>query len=56
MQKYLADPLLLGGYKFHMRIHLVITNLSLHWKLLYRKTGNAFLQPNPIELAIKLWE
>jgi len=28
VQRYLADPVLLGGYKFHMRIHLVITSLS----------------------------
>lgn len=28
VQRYVADPILLGGYKFHMRIHLVITSLS----------------------------
>lgn len=28
VQRYLADPLLMGGYKFHMRIHLVITSLD----------------------------
>jgi len=28
IQNYLADPLLIGGYKFHMRIHLVITNVN----------------------------
>jgi len=28
MQNYIADPLLIGGYKFHMRIHLVITNVE----------------------------
>jgi len=28
MQHYIADPLLIGGYKFHMRIHLMITNVS----------------------------
>jgi len=28
MQQYLADPLLVGGYKFHMRIHMVITNVN----------------------------
>eukprot|EP00437_Effrenium_voratum_P011237 CAMPEP_0181424312 /NCGR_PEP_ID=MMETSP1110-20121109/14579_1 /TAXON_ID=174948 /ORGANISM="Symbiodinium sp., Strain CCMP421" /LENGTH=498 /DNA_ID=CAMNT_0023547465 /DNA_START=31 /DNA_END=1527 /DNA_ORIENTATION=- len=28
VQQYIANPLLIGGYKFHMRIHLVITNLS----------------------------
>lgn len=28
VQRYLADPLLVGGYKFHMRIHMVITNLA----------------------------
>lgn len=28
VQSYLADPLLLGGYKFHMRVHLVITNTN----------------------------
>lgn len=28
IQRYVADPVLLGGYKFHMRIHLVITSLS----------------------------
>jgi len=28
VQKYVADPVLLGGYKFHMRIHLVITSLN----------------------------
>merc|ERR1719395_470942 len=28
VQRYLADPLLIGGYKFHMRIHLCITSLD----------------------------
>lgn len=28
LQRYVANPLLLGGYKFHLRIHLVITSLS----------------------------
>lgn len=28
VQRYLADPLLIGGLKFHMRIHMVVTSLS----------------------------
>jgi hypothetical protein len=28
VQKYLANPLLIGDYKFHMRIHLLITSLD----------------------------
>lgn len=28
VQRYIADPVLMGGYKFHMRIHLVVTSLS----------------------------
>mmetsp|Transcript_40856 Transcript_40856/g.94815 ORF Transcript_40856/g.94815 Transcript_40856/m.94815 type:complete len:490 (+) Transcript_40856:39-1508(+) len=28
MQQYIADPLLVGGYKFHLRVHLLITNIS----------------------------
>lgn len=28
LQRYVANPLLLGGYKFHLRIHLMITSLS----------------------------
>jgi len=28
VQRYVANPLLVGGYKFHMRIHLLITNVS----------------------------
>jgi len=28
IQHYIADPHLVGGYKYHMRIHLVITNLN----------------------------
>merc|ERR1719424_2333210 len=28
VQRYVADPHLLGGYKYHMRIHLVVTSLS----------------------------
>eukprot|EP00931_Biecheleriopsis_adriatica_P051843 TRINITY_DN3009_c0_g1_i1.p1 TRINITY_DN3009_c0_g1~~TRINITY_DN3009_c0_g1_i1.p1 ORF type:complete len:537 (+),score=92.07 TRINITY_DN3009_c0_g1_i1:103-1611(+) len=28
VQRYLHDPLLIGGYKFHMRIHLLITSLD----------------------------
>jgi len=28
IQHYIADPHLVGGYKYHMRIHLVITNVS----------------------------
>jgi len=28
IQHYLADPLLVGGYKFHMRIHMIITSVN----------------------------
>jgi hypothetical protein len=28
IQHYIADPHLVGGYKYHMRIHLVITNVN----------------------------
>jgi len=28
VQRYLDDPMLLGPFKFHMRVHLVITSLS----------------------------
>jgi len=28
VQSYLADPLLIGGYKFHVRIHMAITSLD----------------------------
>lgn len=28
VQRYLADPLLIGGYKFHMRIHLLIASMD----------------------------
>lgn len=28
LQRYLPDPLLIGGFKFHMRIHLLITNMN----------------------------
>jgi len=28
VQSYLANPLLLSGYKFHMRVHMVITSLN----------------------------
>jgi len=28
VQSYLSDPLLIGGYKFHMRIHLIVTSLD----------------------------
>jgi len=27
VQQYLVDPLLIGGYKFHIRIHLAVTSL-----------------------------
>lgn len=39
IQNYLQDPLLIGGYKFHMRLHLVITNLN---------PPQAFLQENGV--------
>jgi len=28
VQQYLVDPLLIGGYKFHIRIHLAVTSLD----------------------------
>jgi len=41
VQRYIADPVLLGGYKFHMRIHMVVT--SLHPPQAYVQAGGQCL-------------
>jgi len=50
MQHYIADPLLIGGYKFHMRIHLVITNVS-PLEAYVQENGQCLFATKPYTLA-----
>lgn len=36
LQKYLKDPLLLDGYKFDMRIYVVVTSINPLEAFIYR--------------------
>eukprot|EP00440_Ansanella_granifera_P008508 gb/GFBE01009215.1/.p1 GENE.gb/GFBE01009215.1/~~gb/GFBE01009215.1/.p1 ORF type:complete len:524 (+),score=91.49 gb/GFBE01009215.1/:1-1572(+) len=52
MQHYIANPLLIGGYKFHMRIHLVITNLD-PLEAFVQENGQCLFATKPYTLASK---
>lgn len=52
IQHYLADPLLVGGYKFHMRIHLLITNLS-PLEAYVQENGQCLFATKPYTLSSK---
>lgn len=50
VQKYLADPLLIAGFKFHMRIHLLITSLS-PLQAFVQRNGQCLFATKPYTLA-----
>jgi len=52
IQHYLADPHLVGGYKYHMRIHLVITNLN-PLQAYVQENGQCLFATKPYTLASK---
>jgi hypothetical protein len=52
VQHYLADPHLVGGYKYHMRIHLVITNIS-PLEAFVQENGQCLFATKPYTLASK---
>jgi len=52
MQHYIADPHLVGGYKYHMRIHLVITNLS-PLQAFVQENGQVLFATKPYTLSSK---
>eukprot|EP00930_Biecheleria_cincta_P050682 TRINITY_DN3586_c0_g1_i2.p1 TRINITY_DN3586_c0_g1~~TRINITY_DN3586_c0_g1_i2.p1 ORF type:complete len:486 (-),score=76.42 TRINITY_DN3586_c0_g1_i2:117-1574(-) len=52
MQNYIADPLLVGGYKFHMRIHLVITNVD-PLEAYVQENGQCLFATKPYSLSSK---
>jgi hypothetical protein len=52
IQHYIADPLLIGGYKFHMRIHLVITNVS-PVEAFVQENGQCLFSTKPYTLSNK---
>jgi hypothetical protein len=52
VQRYLADPLLIGGYKFHMRIHLMITNLN-PLQAFVQENGQCLFATKPYTLSSK---
>lgn len=52
VQRYLADPLLVGGYKFHMRIHLLITNLDPP-EAFVQENGQCLFATKPYTLSSK---
>jgi hypothetical protein len=51
LQKYLKDPLLLKGYKFDMRIYVLVTSFNPLEAFLY-KEGFARLTTEPFSLDI----
>lgn len=52
VQKYLHNPMLLGPFKFHMRIHLVITSLS-PLKAYVHEGGQVLCGTRPFSLSKK---
>jgi len=52
VQRYLADPLLVGGYKFHMRIHLAITSFS-PLRAYVQENGQCLFATKPYTLSGK---
>lgn len=52
VQRYLADPLLIGGYKFHMRIHLMITSLNPP-QAFVQENGQCLFATKPYTLSSK---
>jgi tubulin polyglutamylase TTLL2 len=52
IQHYIGDPLLIGGYKFHMRIHLVITNLC-PLEAFVQENGQCLFATKPYTLSSK---
>jgi hypothetical protein len=52
LQNYIADPHLIGGYKYHMRIHLVITNLS-PLEAFVQENGQCLFATKPYTLSHK---
>jgi len=52
IQHYIADPHLVGGYKYHMRIHLVITNLS-PLEAFVQENGQCLFATKPYTLSSK---
>jgi len=52
IQNYIADPLLIGGYKFHMRIHLMITNVS-PVEAFVQENGQCLFATKPYTLSSK---
>jgi hypothetical protein len=52
IQHYIADPHLVGGYKYHMRIHLVITNLS-PLEAFVQENGQCLFATKPYTVASK---
>jgi len=52
IQSYLADPLLIGGYKSHMRIHLMITNLN-PLEAFVQENGQCLFSTKPYTLSGK---
>jgi len=52
MQHYIAEPHLVGGYKYHMRIHLVITNLC-PLQAYVQENGQCLFATKPYTLSNK---
>jgi hypothetical protein len=52
IQQCIADPLLIGGHKFRMRVHLVITNLS-PLEAFVHENGQCLFASKPHNLANK---
>ena len=42
MQRYLKNPLLLNGYKFYMRIYVLITSVNPVEAFIYKKSFSGF--------------
>jgi tubulin polyglutamylase TTLL2 len=52
VHQQIADPLLIGGYKFHMRINFVITNLS-PLEAFVHENGRCVFAAKPYTLATR---
>jgi len=52
IQHYIPDPLLIGGYKFHMRIHLMITNVN-PLEAFVQENGQCLFATKPYTMSSK---
>ncbi len=52
LSKYIADPVLVDGKKFHIRVHMLLNNIGGSTRLFLFKTGYMFVSNKKFDLSI----